>query len=258
MVQVRFGDTLVTNNFVPTVTAQEPISVEWNSSPNRYTTLIMYSESGEINLLITNVLGDDVSRSTSIVPYRAPNAQYPQTYFVDIYSQTGLLSTTDVSNLSSFVRDNNLRLLDRTSFKVGSMIPTPKSVVSSGPSVSLVPASKEENFFLPGTSLTEQQQKWCRCVLKVADKQKGACNIEQAWFQQRDGKQCYNIYAVCSKSVGTSVRNCGDNYNFEALSDDHLLAYAQLHQKKENKIVIPVPYNRNQMLQNIREWKQRE
>lgn len=266
MVQVRFGDTPA-SNFVPTSLAQQPFSVEWDSYSEAYTTVIMYDDLGNINLLIANVKGNDVSNGTQVVPYNAPTSSIPRKYNVDVYSQTSLLTNPVRYDVNSFVRNNNLRLINRTSFQVGNLIPTPKSVplkpVSPTPTgiVGPVgePASKSD-FFLPGTTLTDQQQKWCRCVLKVADKQKGACNIEQAWFQQRDGQQCYNPYAICSKTVGTSVRTCGSNYNFEALSDDHLLAYAQLHQKSKsgNNIAIPSPYNRSQMLKNIRDWKQRE
>lgn len=131
------------------------------------------------------------------------------------------------------------------------LVPTPKSLKNGDQSISM------DSYFKSDSNLTEQQKKWCRCVLKVADKQPGACNTEKAWFETRDGKTCYNPYAICSKSVGTSVRTCGENYDFESLSDNHLIAYAELHQNSKDgiNIEIPVPYDRTMMLMNIKKWK---
>lgn len=123
--------------------------------------------------------------------------------------------------------------------------------------ISVPTAKSAQNRFKKDSVLSEKEEKFCSCVLKVAAKQKGACNTERAWFETRDNKTCYNPYAICAKSVGTTSRKCGENYNFESLSDDELISYAQLHQKdKDNKLVIPKPYDRDQMLTNIYTWKQ--
>lgn len=132
------------------------------------------------------------------------------------------------------------------------LVPTPKSA-QNGDSV-----IKAEEFFKSDSTLTEKQKKWCRCVLKVADKQPGDCNKDQAWFETRDGRECVNPYAICSKSVGTSVKTCGENYDFESLPDNYLIAYAELHQKSKDgiNIEIPNPYVRGKMLENIKRWKE--
>ena len=92
----------------------------------------------------------------------------------------------------------------------------------------------------------------------MAAKQPGACNTEKAWFETREGKVCVNPYAICSKSVGTSVRTCGENYDFESLPDNYLIAYAELHQNSKDSIniIIPNPYYREEMLNNIKRWKE--
>ena len=99
-------------------------------------------------------------------------------------------------------------------------------------------------------TLTEPQKKYCRCVLKVAAKQAGACNVDKAWYESRDGVKCYNPYAVCAKSTGTTSRECGKNYSFKDLSDAELTAYAQL-----SGIIGVTTYDRNTLLSKIIGWK---
>ena len=97
--------------------------------------------------------------------------------------------------------------------------------------------------------MNEQEQKYCRCVLEVAAKQPGQCNMEKAWFEQRQGETCYNPYAVCANSVGTSSRICGENYNWSALPDEMLTAYANL-----NNIQVS-GYSRQEVIRGIMQWK---
>jgi len=105
--------------------------------------------------------------------------------------------------------------------------------------------------FREGTDLTEQEQKYCRCVLKVATKQAPPCFENKFKKRKVDGVNCYNPYAVCTKSVGRSGRvNCGGNYDFSTTDDQYLMAYADL-----NGIDVPVPYNRQLMLSQIDQYK---
>ncbi len=292
MVQVKFGNTSADIGFITTTTAQESLNVEWIADPNQFYTVIMYdldsplpapnnSESPYLHLLVTNIKGMDIGNGDSLIAYIPPNPpqnSLPHTYNTDIYLQIGPIKPVQHSvrknfDLMGFTDRNKLQLIDRTSFKVGAIVATagssslpalPNIVVpiqSPNISVDLSAGTRKAettNYFLPGTTLTDQQQKWCRCVLKVADKQRGACNIERAWFETRGTIVCYNPYAICSKSVGTSTRECGKNYDFESLSDNHLIAYAELHQKDKdgNNIIIPIPYDRTAMLENIKRWKE--
>lgn len=105
------------------------------------------------------------------------------------------------------------------------------------------------NYFKQNNNLTDQQKKFCECTIKVSSKQPEQCNIDKAWFQQREGKQCYNPYAVCAKSTGTSVGRsnlCEQNFDYESISDRELRGKASL-----SKIQIPNPYSRHQMINNI-------
>jgi hypothetical protein len=44
----------------------------------------------------------------------------------------------------------------------------------------------------------------------------------------RDGRECYNPFAICAASVGTTSRRCYENYNYEAMSDHQLASLAGL------------------------------
>ena len=69
------------------------------------------------------------------------------------------------------------------------------------------------NYIL-ANSLNADQQKYCRCLLHVAAQQDERCLREKLWFQNVNGKQCYNPYAICSKSTKRKGNiNCFDNYN---------------------------------------------
>lgn len=91
------------------------------------------------------------------------------------------------------------------------------------------------------SNLPPNQKKWCRCILHVAAKQPDTC-----FTGNRTGKGCYNVYAVCSKSVGTSSRKCGEHFQFENIPDKELIAYAKL-----KKIDIPKPYSRTVMIKRL-------
>ena len=274
--EVRFGNTSTKSGFLPTEAAQDRIKIEWDGSPNQLYTVIFYdvdapypapknTNSPFLHYLLTNIKGDNMSTGNELIDYMSPNPpsdSLPHTYFVDVYIQDNIIRPAQHTvrknfGLHNFVKDHNLKLVNRTTFKVGKKILTPVSAgkVSSN-SVETDRLPTTTNYFKSDSFLNDKQEAWCRCVLHVAAKQKGACNTEQAWFETRENQRCYNPYSVCSKSVGTSVRTCGENYDFNSISDDELIAYAQLHQKKEPKIVIPSPYNRTEMLDNIKRWKE--
>ena len=258
MVQLIFENVSANNGFVTTKDAQKDLNIEWQANPDTLYTVIMHNlNTNKINLLVTNIKGMDVKNGDTIIPYQPPNVpanSFPSTFVLSIYRQEKEIPIqANIINMDKFIDDNKLVLVDNLNFKVGSIIPTASSAAKLEPTKEKSP--KDSNYFKPNADLSDQEKKWCRCVLKVSAKQPSACNIEKAWFEKRDGETCYNPYAVCSKSVGTSTRKCGENYDFESLSDSHLKAYAELHQKGSNQIEIPIPYNRTEMLENIKKWK---
>lgn len=108
------------------------------------------------------------------------------------------------------------------------------------------------NYFKDDVDLQDEEKKWCRCVLHVAAKQNDKCleNVNQNAMKVFEGKTCYNPYAICSASIGTSSRKCGMNYSYDDIPDNELIAYAQM-----KKIQIPKPYSREHLIQAITKWK---
>lgn len=105
---------------------------------------------------------------------------------------------------------------------------------------------KTVNDQRPGLSLKEQ--KWCRCILHVAAKQSKEClkDVKNNAGKILEGKKCYNPYAVCSKVIGTSSRNCDMYYNFRHIPTHELIAYAYL-----KNIEIPKPFSRNILIYRL-------
>jgi hypothetical protein len=99
----------------------------------------------------------------------------------------------------------------------------------------------------PPQKLPPGQEKYCDCVLSVAAKQPTDCLTDKAWYEKRDGKTCYNPYAVCAKSTKNSTHECGTYYDYDKLSDEKLLTLAYL-----DNIRVPVPMERNKLIQNIK------
>lgn len=99
--------------------------------------------------------------------------------------------------------------------------------------------TSKENFFTPDSPLSDQEQRYCRCVIKVGGKQ---CKA---------GEKCSSPYPICKKSTGQSANvSCGKYYNYPEFTDDYLRTYAIMRQ-----IPIPEPYNKQEMLTNIANWK---
>lgn len=101
--------------------------------------------------------------------------------------------------------------------------------------------------FISSSSLTSPEKKYCSCVMDVAMKQEETCLKNREKWGSRG---CYNPYAVCARSVGTTTRECGSSYDFQQFDDKKLRAYAVL-----NDIDIPEPYSHEKMLENIKKWK---
>jgi hypothetical protein len=105
-------------------------------------------------------------------------------------------------------------------------------------------------YIHPNRKLSEKKKKFCRCVLHVAKNNPRWCNREKTWNNRTpDGKimkdprgKCYNPYATCAKSVGTTTggKSCG--YVFKSQGSiisripiEELVAYALLNYEAINK-----------------------
>lgn len=89
------------------------------------------------------------------------------------------------------------------------------------------------DYFSPDSSLNEEQKKYCRCILHTAAKQPDWCLTEKAWRQNRNGKGCYNPYAICTKSTGRSGPQfeCVPSYNLDNIPEQELNALGKLKGK---------------------------
>lgn len=120
--------------------------------------------------------------------------------------------------------------------KISPVLSSPS--VSSGIQIPVIPSSPiitqpqrflkrgQHDFFIENTNLTDLQQKFCSCILKV--EARGTAR---------------NSYAVCAHSVGTTTRECTANYDFDKMPDYLIQSYASLHKKE-----LPEPYNRQQAI----------
>ena len=100
--------------------------------------------------------------------------------------------------------------------------------------------SRKRSYFKRGHTLTEPHEKYCRCVLHVADKQTSECLREKKWNQRVNGKQCYNPYSTCTASTKrTGSPECTKNLNLynipknelKALLDIKKMSLTQLRKK---------------------------
>jgi hypothetical protein len=262
MISLSFGNYSVKNGeTIDSNIAQAPLDVSI-SVPDGYYTLIMYDMSAPnaqvptnspfLHFLEINIPGNRIDQGDVLQSYHKPSPppnSGNHVYVVDLFRQVGPISTNVTDERANFplleyVQLNNLQHVGRTLFQ----IPSEGTPRYKNPSYN-------EEWIRNDTGLTEQDVKYCRCVLEVAGRQPRACNEEQAWFEQREGRTCYNPYAVCHRSIsGESGRpNCGENYVFEKLPERELIGYASLQ-----GIDIPDPYNRQQLIENIYRWKQEE
>jgi hypothetical protein len=204
---------------------------------------------------VVNIPGMDIFRGDILTPYVSPDSTSDK-YEINIYRQSNRILSSPITNRKTFNLDNILR---NSSEKVASVYfttqaPSTSIIVPVVPGI--IPGQKiisGDEYFKDPSRLSEQDKKYCRCVLHVAGKQIPECLRDRAWYQTIGGKTCANPYPICAKSTRHSSRECGENYNFEAIPDNELVGYASYH-----KIHVPQPYNREQMIRNIYAWKETE
>lgn len=248
-----------------------------------------------LHWLVVNIKGNDVKNGALIWKYDPPNPpkdSLSHTYIVDVYLQNGSIDLRNIEipnrperfPVNDFVEVFELVLVERLSFNTGYLINQKNENYetyevdfndnstcgcghndnyrydtngSTGYYYSDRRLDYDNNdkakYFIEGTNLSEREQAYCRCVLHVGEKNPGKCNEEKLWFHEIDNKICYSPYSICAKSTRTTSRKCGENYEYQNLSDDELVTYAEL-----SRIVVPKPYNRNQMLNNIYQWKKQK
>lgn len=204
------------------------------------------SMSPYIHLLIANILNNDIINGMRYFDYVPPNPPLdskPHRYIVNIYAQKYLLPNINFVSRSNFPVDSLVQQYELTLVESETFFVDPQSKTTYVGSLPLAPPKHHQPFIKSDTTLNERQAKYCDCVIDLAVKQPGLCNLEKAWFQTRDSKQCINPFAVCAKSTGGSNRQCSENYDYASMTDDQLIAYCHLH-----SVAVPEPFRRQDMI----------
>ena len=208
---------------------KEP-EISWNMKKDRLYTIIMYDldapypnkGSVYLHMLIINIPNQGEILANYIPP-SPPEDSSRHRYIIRLLKQESFLDILDIEEranfpLEDFIRENNLKTLDRILFFVKKDSIRKKGSDNPGKS----------DYFIETSNIEESKGKYCRCVLHVAAKNPEWCNIEKAWFDERDGETCYNPYAVCAKSTRTSYRHCSEEYDLNNIPYSELKYLAQL------------------------------
>jgi len=112
-------------------------------------------------------------------------------------------------------------------------------------------------YFNDQISLSETQQKYCRCILHVASDQPDWC-LEEGFPgskekpEVRDGRTCYNPYAICTKTISRrGLVECFLNYNLDGIPPKEVGALVYLKQKLLKKNGLPMNLSGLRRLQSI-------
>lgn len=272
---------LVNGNSYPGINLSS-LQIGWFSPPNTIHTLLMYdldapypenpTSSPYNHLLITNIPGSNISAGQHIFDYLTPSPpsnSKPHRYIINLYAQKRRLPILTFQNRANFpidifVQQNELFLRESETLildpqqniffivKLGSVSsPIPvlamRSPVPGSPNANRPTKGKAGSLMIAETTLSESEQKYCDCVIDVATKQPGLCNLEKAWFQTRDDKACVNPYSICAKSTQGSNRQCNWNYDYDKMNDIEVIAFCNL-----NSIPVTDPFNREGLMSYIK------
>ena len=91
-----------------------------------------------------------------------------------------------------------------------------------------------KNYIKSNAKLTNQQKRFCRCILHIAAKNKKTCNKTKKWNNKN---KCYNPYSTCAKKVKTTTggKPCYYKFKKSSIPKNEIIAYIYLHYYKYNK-----------------------
>ena len=264
------NDELINHPTSDTIDEEFDIILPLDLDDNAHYTMVMYdvdapsknSHAGVfIHYLLFNMSAD--GEGEELYSYVAPNPQDGEThrYYIDIYKQPHEMDMNimndvrDDFDLEGLVKDNGFGIRNRASFIYPYMINNNKNKNKK---------HKHKDIFISGSDLSEDEKKYCSCVLSVGSKQSPS-DLRERKYLNKDGKYVkgkYNPYAVCSASTKSANRKCGTNYDFEAMPDELLRSYVNLMAKSIRKKGVTVPpddkYNRKKWLNLIYQYKSLE
>ncbi len=198
--EAHFGNTKVTpSKSISIHITKKLLDVTWNGTANIYYSIeVKNTKTNEIHALIINLPGEPKGKEEGFVAVEGTITK-PGSYRITLYEQKEWLPEIEQSTYSGVVPLTSIVFL-----------------VNSNTSERII-----DNKIIPNI----RERKYCSCVKQVAVKQdKDEC-LEKRKF---GGKGCYNPYAVCAKSVGTTTRKCRAGYIYENMTLPELRASAKL------------------------------
>lgn len=218
----------------------------WKGKENEYYSIIIYDTDAKIiHYLRVNILGGKENGGVELVKYLPmnPPGDEKHNYYIALMSQSEELDVTDFNidrktEINELMEDFGLQVIEKINY-----ISYHENNIKDDRK-----DDRKDNYFKHDSDLTEDEKKYCRCTLHMAAKNSEKCNKTINRGKREYG--CYNPYAVCAKSVGTTTKNCGKNYNFEGIPDDELEAYIELR-----KLKINGKHTREKMIRAIEKWK---
>lgn len=202
--EVDFDDKRIRNNDVLDSKAKFDLTVSWDNDKKKLYTIILFDlDSSDIHFLTINIPGDSIEKGKNIIEYQSPNL------IKDLSPKEYIIQLYEQP--SKMELNNMNRKSDLDDFLPDNLILLHELVFKV--------ANKD------------QEHRFCTCILHVEARNHPEC---------KKGK-CYNPYAVCAASVGTTAKNCSKYYKLEDLSSEELKAYSRLYgvkyeEKDNNKI----------------------
>lgn len=175
------------------------LQVTWEAGRRGISTLIIYDidapipvdpfNSPYVHLPITNILGNDIAKGNVAIAYAAPNPpaqlQQQHRYVVALYSQRAMMTPMSLSlrqkfPLETFISQNGLILVESQMLVVD---PTTQQYFLAE-SEHKVTFNPQHPLIIGNTTLSEQEQKFCSCVVEVAAKQPGVVILRKHGFKR--------------------------------------------------------------------------
>lgn len=210
----------------------EELGIFFGKHPkNLYFLMILSPHSSLPIMIVSNITGKTIITGDEIV--QLPPVRDNGTYSILLFKQQKYIAESEINETNSFsdlelvksqqidVKDDHINIRDQTH-------PIPGSASRS--------REKENDhpLIIPNSGLTEQEQKYCSCVVKVSAKK---CT---------EGKTCVSPYPICAKSTKTTYRHCRENYDYSQFSDVELKSFAKL-----SKVAVPRPYIRRELIERL-------
>ncbi len=236
------------------------LNIHPNGNGNELSTVIILDESAPfpndpynapyLHYLLVNVKGSDLSTGVELIPYLPASPQSLRNGDIPVHEYSVYLlrqqypiravrhKRRENFDVEKYAQNEDLEQVDVLRFGVGEPA---EEVISDYDR----PLQKSDHF--KSNRLSDGEQSHCSCVLHVAAKQPKACLRDQAWGQKREGKTCYNPYAVCG-SAGTRPGRSGCDVSFDLprLSTSELVTLANL-----KRIELPDNIRRDEIINII-------